>query len=75
MLNRYMKNKPIAITVPNDTKNCCDENLNDRKPTMSVKIATINAAEVSMVPCRIAILLASFEKSFNVFRPIGFFNS
>ena len=67
-----MKNRPIAITVPNETKNCCDENLKDKKPTMSVKIATIKAAEVNIVPLRIAALLASKEKSRRVVLPCGF---
>ena len=67
-----MKNRPIAITVPNETKNCWDENLKDRKPTISVKIATISAAEVKIVPFRIAALLASREKSRRVVLPCGF---
>ena len=66
-----MKNRPIAITVPNETKNCWDENLKDRKPTISVKIATIRAAEVKIVPLRIAALL-NLEKSRRVVLPCGF---
>ena len=66
-----MKNNPIAITVPNETRNCWDENRNERNPTISVKIATSNAAEVNIVPFLIAFLLASTEKSLKVFHPLG----
>ena len=58
-----MKNNPTAITVPNTTKKFWADNLKLRNPTISVKIATTNAAEVSIVPVLIALALASAEKS------------
>ena len=44
-----MKNNPIAITVPNTCKKFKAENLNDKNPTTSVKIAINKAIEVNMV--------------------------
>ena len=57
--SRYMKNKPIAITVPKETKNCWVENRKERKPIISVIIAMPRAAEVNIVPFLIASLFAS----------------
>ena len=58
-----MKKRPIAITVPKTTRKFCAESLKLRKPTMSVNIATTNAAEVRTVPVLRALALASDEKS------------
>ena len=65
-----MKTNPIAITVPKDTKNCCEENRNDKNPITSVKIATSKAADVSIAPVLTADLLTSKVKSLRLSLPI-----
>ena len=56
----------MAITVPKTTRNCWLESLNDRNPTMSVKIAISRAIDVRVVPDLIAFPLASWLRSFTV---------
>ena len=58
-----MKNNPIAITVPNTCRKDSAENLNERKPTISVNMAINKAIDVKIVPLFIAVFLASIEKS------------
>ena len=49
----------MAITVPNTTRNCWLDSLNERNPTMSEKMAIRSATDVSVVPALMAFLLAS----------------
>ena len=71
ILNTYIAKRPRAMTVPKLTRNICEESLKERKPTISVKIAMTNAAEVNTAPERIAFILNSWSKSFKVVLPCG----